>query len=426
MATSDQPAVAAAPPADPRGSAVPPRAYWVWLGGTQLSVLGTQILAFAMAWAASGRGGLFAGLVLTAINLPRVLLLLVGGAVADRVGPWRVLIVADAMMVGVTLALAVGAWSVPDPAVFLLVAALAIGAVDAFGLPASGALPRLLVSPAALARALSARQVAGQLAVFAGPPLGGLLVAAAGLVAAALATAGTFAVLLFVLALLRPRHPTGQTLPDRPRLRSAVIDGMWVAARDPVLRTALLLVMATAAVLLPVSGLLVPLLARDNAWSARSAGSVVGVVALGVAVVAATVAVRGAWSSPGRTAGAGLLLAAVGVGALASAPTVSWAVPAAALVGLGTGGVTTVLAPLILGSTPGTHLARVQAVLVLAQGVPLLVTHNLLGWLADAVGTSTALYGCAATLTALALTALRAPTPSPRPIGAAGGAASGK
>ena len=51
-----------------------------------------------MTWAAASLGGVLAGLVLTAINLPRVLLLLVGGAVADRAGPFRVLLIGDGVM----------------------------------------------------------------------------------------------------------------------------------------------------------------------------------------------------------------------------------------------------------------------------------------------------------------------------------------
>jgi hypothetical protein len=45
-----------------------PGTYWTWLGGVTLSLLGTQVLGFAMAWVAAGRGGLLAGLVLTMIN----------------------------------------------------------------------------------------------------------------------------------------------------------------------------------------------------------------------------------------------------------------------------------------------------------------------------------------------------------------------
>ncbi|MGD0561030.1 MAG: hypothetical protein ABSA93_39420 [Streptosporangiaceae bacterium] len=55
-----------------------PRSYLVWLGGAVVSQLGDAALYFALGWAASAHGGPAAGLVLSAINLPRTALLLAG------------------------------------------------------------------------------------------------------------------------------------------------------------------------------------------------------------------------------------------------------------------------------------------------------------------------------------------------------------
>src|ERR1043165_7266539 len=179
------------------------RRYAIWLTAATVSMLGTQVLAFAMAWVAAGQGGAFAGLVLTAIVLPRVVLLLAGGALADRIGAWRVMIAADAAMTVVMLTLAGAALAWGERPWLLLAAALAIGIVDAFYLPSSGSLPRVLVAGPALARALSARQLATQLVGSVGPPLGALAVASAGIAAAALGNAATFAVMAVVLVGLR-------------------------------------------------------------------------------------------------------------------------------------------------------------------------------------------------------------------------------
>ena len=109
-----------------------------------------------------------------------MLLLLVGGAVADRAGAFRVLLLGDGVMLAVTLALALALSAAGLSPVLLVGAALAIGIVDAFYLPASGTMPRRLAPGPPLARAMAARQLTGQLAAFAGAPLGGLLVAAGG------------------------------------------------------------------------------------------------------------------------------------------------------------------------------------------------------------------------------------------------------
>ena len=407
-----------------------PGAYWAWLGGTALSLVGVQAMAFAMAWVAAGQGGRFAALVLTAINLPRALLLLIGGAVADRVGAWPVMIISDAAMVVVTGSLAVAAWSAADPRLPLLLTALAIGIVDAFYLPSAGSMPRRLVPPAVLARAMSARQMAGQLALFAGPPLGSLILAAAGLAGVALANAASFLMVLSVLLLLRPRVDGPSPHDTSPREVSprevdprevgssgrvpdpvwrASLDGLRIAASHPALRPALLVTSVAAGFLLPVSGLLVPLLARERAWSPQATGAVVAAVALGTAIVAVTVLVRGALSRPGMAAAAGLLVAATGVAVLAVDRPQLWAVVAGAVIGVGSGVFATHIGPLILAATPVTHLARVQSVVVLVQSLPLLLTTNVLGSLADAVSVPAVLYACAGVLATTALAALTSP-----------------
>ncbi|TCC00686.1 MFS transporter [Micromonospora zingiberis] len=446
-----------------------PGGYWAWLGGTALSLIGVQAMAFAMAWVAAGQGGGFAALVLTAINLPRVLLLLVGGAVADRVGPWPVMIVSVAVMVVVAVASALAVWSVTDPRLPLLLTALAIGIVDAFHLPSTGSMPRRLVPPAALARAMSARHLAGQLALFAGPAAGSLILAAAGLAVVALANAASFLVLLWVLLALLPRArpqikptpagrqaecpPTGQpgvltpagqqvkpTLTGhlaKPTLTGhlaeptltgqrggasrgvaarraeplwrAPLDGLRVAWSHPVLRATLLLTGVAAGFLLPVTTLLVPLLARQRTWSPQAAGVVVAAVALGTATVAVAVLIRGALPRPGAVAAAGLLVAAGGVVGLAGGGTPTWAAVAGLAVGAGSGVFATHVGPLILAATPATHLARVQSVLVLVQSLPLLLTTNVLGSFAEATRASTVLYGCAAALGTAGLVALASP-----------------
>lgn len=180
-----------------------PRTYLWWLAGTRASTVGDAALATALGWTAAGLGGTTAGLVLTAVTVPRTVLLLFGGAVADRFGARRTALAGDGAMLAVVLALAVVDRTAGSTAWTLLGFALLIGTVDAFQLPASGALPRLLVAPAQLPRALALRQAGGQAAVLLGAPLGAVLVGAAGLAATALADAVTFAAVLAVTLRIR-------------------------------------------------------------------------------------------------------------------------------------------------------------------------------------------------------------------------------
>ena len=386
--------------------ALPPR-YRVWLAAVGASLLGTQVLAFGMAWAAAGFSGLLAGVVLAALTLPRTLLLLVGGAVADSAGPRRVLLTGDAAMLGSTLVLAAVLVTAGISPALLVVAALVTGVVDAFYLPASGTLPRLLVAPEALPRAMAARQLVGQAAASMGAPLGGLLVALAGLTAAAVFDAATFALMLGVLLLLGrhlPAPPPASA--DGGALWRRALDGVRVVAADRVLRGATLLVVVAAASLIPVPALLVPVLARQRDWPAAQAGLVVGAVAVGAAAVFVAVLLRRASSRPGVVGPFGLLLAAGGIAALAARLPGPGALVAALLVGAGTGLFTVHIGPLLLDRSPPGHLARVQAVLGVAQSLPLMLGTPLLGVLSDLAGVGPVLVTCALALAAAAGTAL--------------------
>jgi MFS family permease len=359
-----------------------PRAYLVWLAGTRASLLGDAAMYFALGWAAGSHGGTMAALVLTAITLPRTLLLLLGGAVGDRFGARRVMIAGDCVMLAAALVLALVSSRVGTPPWLLVGAAAVIGTVDAFYLPATGSMPRRLVGSEQLSRALAMRQAGGQIAALLGAPLGGLLVASAGLAGAAVADAGTFAVVLAVLLCVRPafdaeRPPAGESL-----LASAV-SGVRLGVRDPVLRPALLLTAAAAGFLLPVVSLLNPLLAREHGWGAGTAGLVAAGQAVGMIAVSVAVTRRGAMNRIGVGAAAGLCAAALGIAAVAAAPAGGVAVAGAVVLGAGSGMFACHVGPLVLTSVPETHLSRVQALLTLVQSMALLVADNVLGAVAE-------------------------------------------
>ncbi|WP_079008115.1 MFS transporter [Streptomyces sp. XY431] len=417
--------------ADPSAAARPalPAPYLRWLAGAQLGALGDAALAFALGWAAAAHGGAAAGLVLTVITVARTVLVLVGGAVADRLGARRVMLAGDAVMLAATLALAAAAGLLGTPLRLLLLAALVIGVVDAFYLPASGSMPRLLVDAGQLPRALALRQAGGQLAALLGAPLGGALVAAGGLPGAALVDAASFAVLLLVLLLLPVSDPRRapaaradtdtdtdtDTGTDRPAglVREAAA-GVRLATGDRLLRAALLLAGAAAGAVLPVVSLLGPLLARSAGWGAGAAGLVAGAQGAGVLAVAVLLARRGAGAGrrplgAGTGAAAGLCAAAAGIALLAAAPVPAAAVVGGLLTGAGSGLFAGRLGPLVLGAAPDSHLSRVQALLTLVQSAALVLSTGALGLLADTAGPRVPIALCALATGAAGLLALASP-----------------
>jgi MFS family permease len=184
-----------------------PRQYVVWLGGALVSQVGDAALYFALGWAASGHGASAAALVLSAASLPQTVLLLIGGAIGDRLGARRVMITCNSVMLVVAAVLAVTSWRWGAPLALLIAASLVIGTVNAFYLPSSGSMPRQLVADATLPRALALRQSGSQLVSMIGGPVGGALVAFAGFAAASLTDSVSFGVVLIALIVIKPGSP---------------------------------------------------------------------------------------------------------------------------------------------------------------------------------------------------------------------------
>jgi MFS family permease len=310
-----------------------PVAFRVWVCGALASQLGDSAMYFALGWAASARGGTAAGLVLSAISLPRTLLLLLGGAVGDRLGARRVMITGDGLMLVVAGVLGVIAWLWGTPLAVLIAAGLIIGTVDAFYLPSAGSMPRRLVDDSQLSRAVALRQSGSQLVSMVGGPVGGLVVAAARFAAAAWADSATFAIVLVVLILIRGRAGAPPPGSHRNVVRDAA-DGVRIAVRTPGLGAALLLVAGSAGFIIPVSSLLIPLLARTHGWGAGAAGLVIGAQGAGAILVTLVVARRGTTSRPGLTALAGLLTVAAGQAVIGLAPAAALAATGALGMGL--------------------------------------------------------------------------------------------
>lgn len=304
-------------------------------GGALVSQVGDAALYFALGWAASGHGAPAAALVLSSVSLPQTVLLLIGGAIGDRLGARRVMITCNSVMLVVAAVLAVASWRWGAPLALLIAAGLVIGTVNAFYLPSSGSMPRQLVEDSSLPRALALRQSGSQLVSMIGGPVGGALVAFAGFAAASLTDSISFGVVLVALIAIRPRFAP-PAAPRRNILRESA-DGIRVALKTPGLGAVLLLVAGVAGFVLPATSLLVPLIAREHHWTVAVAGVIVGGQAAGAIVIALLAARRGSTPRPGLAAALGLTMIATGELALGLSPFRALAVGGAVVMGLGTG-----------------------------------------------------------------------------------------
>lgn len=369
-----------------------PVSYWWWLSGITVSLLGSQVQAFGLGWVATAHGASLAALVITAGNVPGLVLMLIGGAVADSRGPWLVMVVSDGLMCGITAALAVTAAFLGTPVWLLLSAAVLTGVSNAFYVPSSGTIPRRLVPGAALGKAMAARTMAGQLVSTLGSPVGGVVVVVAGLAGAAGLNSASFAVIFVLLLVARRRFAVEASPAARSgTLLRRALAGAGLVARDSLLRPLVAIVAAVALCMLPVMSLLVPLLVRSRGWPASAAGEVLGAEAVISGVVIVLVLVRGTSRRPGVALCAGVALAGLGTCGLGVAGSLPLMLVVSGVMGAGLGLFGTHVAPLVLGGTPAAYLSRVQAVLTLCQTVPLIVGLNAGGLLVSGAGVRGAL-----------------------------------
>ncbi|TCC64229.1 MFS transporter [Kribbella pittospori] len=371
------------PPAEPDTQRIPVR-YWIWLFGAAVSLLGDLTMTFAIGWSASQHGGRTAGLVLLLAAAPRAALLLVGGAVGDRFGAPRVLLASCTAMFLLTLALVPATLAVGEPIWLLLGLALIVGVIDAFFLPSSRSMPRLLVPPEQVPRALASFQVTGVVFAVTGTAVGGVLVSWSGLTAAAGFDAITFGVMIGVLLLLR------NTISPPRRMQTgmfrSIVDGIKVAFGRPLTRALLITMTVAAGLLMPLDALLFPLLARSHGWDAATAGLLVASRSLGVGVIALRILLRGAFPRPGIFAALGLLVAAAGLLGLSFLDPLPLAFAAGVLSGIGVGTFTGHVLPLLMNSVERDYQSRLQSVVVLCQSLALVVMNPVLGSLADLDG----------------------------------------
>ncbi|GAB3833286.1 MFS transporter [Kribbella italica] len=368
------------PPAEPDTERIPIR-YWIWLLGAAVSLLGDIAMSFAIGWSASHYGGQVAGLVLLFAAAPRAALLLIGGAIGDRFGAPRVLLVSCTAMFALTAALVPVTIAIDEPVTLLLVTALLVGVIDAFFLPSSRSMPRLLVPAAQIPRAMASFQVTGMVFAVLGAAVGGALVGWAGLTAAAGFDALTFAVMIVVL-LVMGRAIAPPPAPTTGMFRS-IAEGVKVAFGRPLTRTLLITMTLAAGLLMPMDALLLPLLARDHGWDAGRASLLIAVRSLGVGAIALRILMRGSFQRPGLVAGLGLLLASIGFVGLAVFDPLPLAMAAAIISGIGVGTFTGHLLPLLMTSVEKAYQSRLQSVVVLCQSLALVVMNPVLGFFAD-------------------------------------------
>ena len=277
-----------------------------WVLASSLSQVGDVAWFIGLAWTAvhvAGPAG--AGLVMGIGSVPRAAILLLGGALADRLDPRRTMVVANLARIAVLLAAILVVETRTSSLVLLLLVAAVFGLVDGMYDPASGTMPRQLVRPDDLAAVSSMFQLGSRTATLVGAPLGGVLVATGGLASVMAFDAISFAVIAVVLALLlKPRFPLERS---RGRsVRSDLADGFRYLRRAPSARTLTIAVSGLNLFVGPVTAVGLVLRTKAEGWGAANLGIFEACIGA-AAAVGAVIAMRWRPRAPART---GLLILA--------------------------------------------------------------------------------------------------------------------
>jgi MFS family permease len=360
--------------------------YWL---GVVLSQVGTRGAVAANLYQIYDLTGSIAQTGLVGAGQAVALLVLspLGGVYADRLDRRRLLQATQSVSMLVALGLAVLTASGAARPWHVFVAVLLTTAAATFDQPARQALIPAMVPREQLPEAIALLNPSRELAILVGPALAGLLIAVSGPAAVYFADAGSYALLVLLVGIVRvPRLPT----PERRSVLDSMRDGARYVLRRPLIWQLMLLdlsvtVFGAYRVLLPAFALDILRVGPEGYGLLSSAPSLGALLSAGV----------GFRLVRSRRSGVLLLAATIGYGlacVLFAHATLFWlAIAAALLLGLADALATTVRHAAVQLETPDELRGRVQGFYQMSsRGGPAIGDVNV-GWLASLLGPVAAL-----------------------------------
>lgn len=400
--TASEPTLLREPPRFSRDVAV-----HAWITVKALSDAGDAIWTIALAWTAVQiTSPAIAGLVVAAGTVPRAVVLLFGGVLADRANARHVMIVFNLLRVGVLVSVALWVLTNPPTVLVLMLAAIAFGVCDAFYEPSAATIGRQLVRIEDLPSYSAVMQTATRLGTMGGAALGGFLVAYAGLGGSASINALTFTfVIAFIAIWLRPRFALARAA--RESALRGILRGFAHLRDAPTTRTLVIALSGLNLAVGPATGIGIALRAHDEGWGAQAVGIFEALIGLGAAAGALVVAkwrprreaLGGFWALVVQ--GAGIIL--IGVGPM-------WLTGIGCLViGLTAGFASVLLSATFAATVDTAYLGRMSSITRLGDDVVMPLAMAAFGALAAATATWVAFTVFGLALMAMMIFPLRNP-----------------
>ena len=252
----------------------------LWLGES-ISLLGDQFYLIALPWLTlqlTG-SGLALGTVMMAAGVPRVVFMLVGGAIVDRLSPRPVMLASNLLRFTLTAVLTALVFFHSLQLWMLYVIAFGFGLVDAFFHPAYLAMMPRLIETHQLEAGNAVMQGTGQIMQFVGAAPAGVIITALGTGAAFGFDALTFLVAALMVQLIRGggqgaaavSAPSATALGPRAVLAS-IIEGIRFVRKDPALPTIMMMFAGVNVFLLGPIDVGIPILIRARFAGEGAAG----------------------------------------------------------------------------------------------------------------------------------------------------------
>jgi len=209
----------------------------LWMGNT-VSWMGDQFYLVALPWLIlqTVSSSVALGTIMMAAAIPRGVLMLMGGALSDRVSPRKIMIATAWARTVLVAAVGVLVWLHATQLWQLFILAFAFGSADAFYAPAAQKFTPSLVKPEQLPAANSVSQGTLQITSLVGPAPAGLVIKALGTAWAFLIDAVSFLFILAALARL-PDPPPTQSASAKKSVWSSIVEGLKYVNDDVALRS---------------------------------------------------------------------------------------------------------------------------------------------------------------------------------------------
>jgi MFS family permease len=338
--------------------------------------------------------------VLACYGVPRVAALPAGGVLADRLGPRRVMLVADVVRAILAGLLVLVAARHTSALAVLAPIAVGLGAGEGLFLPASSSIMPVLLGSDRLAGGNAINMAALQFGTILGPVLGGAMVAAGGSVPAFAVDAASFAVSAVTLALIRlGRAAAAQKATAEGAAADADAEvppaeapeagsGFWeFVRRERMLKLLMLISLVANFGAAGTFEVALPTLAHAR-WGAGGYGSLIACIGVGTIIGTLASAAKSRLRRPAIGAGLALLVCAAGIAAIPFLGGLAGAAAAALLLGVGLGFGNTVLITLAQQWVPADLLGRVMSLVMMCSIGSYPISTALTGVLVHVFGPS--------------------------------------